>query len=307
MSPQRILLTGVGGFVGGHLLPALRAAFPAADLLTGPAAFDIADPAAVDALIRAHRPSVCIHLAAIAAVTAARDDPGRAWQVNLHGTLALARAIMAHAPACVLLFASSAEIYGRSFGSGAKLTEAAAAAPMNLYAATKAAADLALGAMAGDGLRSIRLRAFNHTGPGQSASFVVPAFARQVAAIAAGRQPAVLHVGALDPQRDFLDVRDVCRAYVACIERAGSLPPGRVFNIASGTPRRIGDILARLIAIAGVAAEVRTNADLLRPSEIPVAVGDASLAGAELGWSPQIPWETTLADVYADWVGRDRI
>jgi GDP-4-dehydro-6-deoxy-D-mannose reductase len=164
-----------------------------------------------------------------------------------------------------------------------------------------------LGALAGEGLRSIRLRAFNHTGAGQSDSFVVPAFARQIAAIAGGRQPATMRVGALDPQRDFLDVRDVCDAYVACIRRADDLPAASIFNIASGTPRRIGDILAQLLAIAGVTAEVQTNASLLRPSEIPVAAGDSALARAALGWAPQIPWATTLADVYADWVRRGEV
>jgi GDP-4-dehydro-6-deoxy-D-mannose reductase len=237
-------------------------------------------------------------------VPAARADPDLAWQVNLGGTLALARALLAEAPDCTLLYVSTAETYGRSFAGGAPASEATAFAPMNTYAATKAAADLALGAMVGEGLRLIRVRPFNHTGPGQSAAFVVAAFARQVARIEAGLQQPVLRVGALEPRRDFLDVRDVCRAYALCLARAAELPPGVALNIASGESRRIGDVLGGLLDLAGVSAEVVTDADRLRPSEIPVAAGDAALARATLGWAPRIAWRQTLADTLADWRGR---
>ncbi len=302
MPPRRILVTGASGFVGRHLQPALRAAFPDAALLTDP--FDITDPAAADSAVGAARPDVVVHLAAVAAIPAARLDPGRAWQVNLLGTLNVARAVLARAPRCTLLFASSADIYGASFRAGTPLDEQALLAPLNTYSATKAAADLALGAMATEGLRVLRVRAFNHTGPGQAPEFVVPAFAEQVTRIAAGLQPPVLRVGALDPLRDFLDVRDVCAAYAACLARADALAPGTVLNLASGQPRRVGDVLAALMAAAGVRAEVATDAGRLRPTDIPVAAGDAALARRVLGWVPSIPWEQTIADVLADWKTR---
>ncbi len=300
--PRRILMTGAAGFVGRHLSRTLRQAFPDAAIV--PSRFDLADFGAIDAELREVRPDACVHLAAISAVGAARDDPDAAWRVNLHGTLGLAQAILAHASACVLLFASTADAYGHSFHSGVAVDEAAALAPLNLYGATKAAADLALGAMVGDGLRVLRVRAFNHTGPGQSADFVVPAFARQVARIAAGLQAPVLRVGALDPLRDFLDVRDVCVAYAACLARADELPPGTILNIASGVPRRIGDVLEELLALAGVRADIATDRGRLRPSDIALAQGDPALARQLLGWSPQIAWRTTLQDVMADWTAR---
>jgi len=304
MPPRRILVTGAAGFVGQHLLPALRAAFPEAELHTPQA--DVTDAAAVAAAVGAARPDAAVHLAAVAAIPAARLDPGRAWQVNLMGTLNVARAVLEHSPGCTLLFVSSSDIYGASFRAGTPLDEAALLAPLNTYAATKAAADLALGAMAAEGLRVLRVRPFNHTGPGQAPGFVVAAFAEQVARVAAGLQPPVLRVGALDPLRDFLDVRDVCAAYALCLARSDRLPPGAVLNVASGQPRRVGDVLAALMAAAGVEAEIVTDAVRLRPTDIPVAAGDAALARRVLGWAPAIPWEQTVADVLADWQGRVR-
>jgi GDP-4-dehydro-6-deoxy-D-mannose reductase len=308
MPPRRVLLTGASGFVAGHLVPRLRAAFPDAELTLcglGSLAVDVTDVDAVRALVRSVRPDACVHLAAVSTVLAARRDPGHAWRVNLHGSLALAAAALAHAPDCALLYVSSSEIYGRSFRAGIALDETALPAPMNTYAATKAAADLALGAMVAEGLRVIRLRPFNHTGPGQSADFVVPAFARQVARIEAQLQPPTVHVGALDPQRDFLDVRDVCASYVACLERADRIAPGTILNVASGTPRRIGDILRQLLELAGVTATLEIGAALLRPVEIPIAAGNAEAARAALGWHAAIPWEQTLRDVLQDW--RERV
>ena len=300
--PARILVTGGGGFVGSHLLPRLAAAFPKARIHAPVAeALDVTDAAQVARAVAELRPEACVHLAAIAAISAARRDPGLAWRVNLHGARAVAEAILGHAPECVLMFPGSADAYGRSFRAGVPVDEGAPLSPLNTYGATKAAAEMALLALAAEGLRVVALRPFNHTGRGQSGDFVVPAFARQIAAIAAGRQAPVLRVGALEPRRDFLDVRDVCDAYVAAVARAPELETGRVLNVASGVPRRIGDVLDMLLEIAGVRASVETSGALLRPTDIACAVGDAGAARAALGWTPHVPWETTLRDVLADW------
>ena len=305
--PSRILVTGASGFVAQHLVPRLRQSFPESTLLLcgiGHIELDVSDAEAVRSLIARERPDACVHLAAISAVVAAKDDPALAWRVNLHGSLELARAILTFAPGCLLLYVSSAEVYGRSFASGEPVTEATALAPMNTYAATKAAADLALGAMVSDGLRVIRVRPFNHTGPGQSADFAVPAFARQIARISAGRQAPLMTVGSLDPLRDFLDVRDVCDVYTACLGKADALPAGCILNVASGTPRRIGDVLMRLLDLAGVEATIAPDAMLQRSAEIQVACGDSARIREMLGWVPSIPWDTTLRDVLADWTTR---
>ena len=298
-APRRVLVTGAGGFVGRHMMAALARAFPDAVLLSS--GFDLLEPAVIAAGVRDAAPDVVVHLAAVSAVPAARQAPDLAWRVNLDGTRHLAGAVLAHAPACQLLFVSSADVYGRSFAAGVALDETALLAPMNDYAATKAAADLALGAMAADGLRVVRLRPFNHTGPGQSEQFVVASFARQLARIAAGLQAPVLQVGNIDSFRDFLDVRDVCAAYVACIVQRDDLAPGTILNIASGVPRRVSDVLAGLCELAGVRPEISSDATRVRPSEIRTACGDASRARDLLGWAPGIDWTRTLADVMTDW------
>jgi nucleoside-diphosphate-sugar epimerase len=297
-----ILVTGASGFVGRHLMPALAAAFPNAVLATP--SLDIQDPPQVEDAVRAASPDVCIHLAAMSAIAAARQDPDRAWGVNFRGTMNLAWALSWHAPSCQMLFVSSADAYGASFKVGHPLDETAPLAPLNIYGHTKAAADFALGGMATQGLRVVRLRAFNHTGPGQSADFVVAAFARQIARIAAGLQPPVLEVGNLETWRDFLDVRDVCAAYIACIAKRDQLTPGTILNVGSGRARRVGDILTYLADLAGVNISVRVDPSRVRATDIRLACGDPSRAREQLGWAPVVTWEQTLRDVVDDWSAR---
>jgi GDP-4-dehydro-6-deoxy-D-mannose reductase len=156
MSLDRILVTGADGFVGRHLLAALAVAFPLASII-GTSRFagqgellEITDAEQTREVFARLQPDICIHLAAIAAIGEARSNPRQAWEVNLHGTLNVANAILAQAPQCRMIFISSAECYGASFKSGLPLDEDTALAPMNLYAATKAATELALGVLAGD-------------------------------------------------------------------------------------------------------------------------------------------------------------
>ena len=298
---EPVLVTGADGFVGKHLMARLRARFPAREVRA--AGFDITDREAVRAAVRALRPAGCVHLAALSTVAHGRANPGSVWRVNLHGTLHLAQALLDEAPECRLVYASTGEAYGDSFSAGHALDEAAPLAPRTAYGASKAAADLALGAMAADGLQVVRLRPFNHTGPGQTEAFVVPALARQVARIEAGRQPARIEVGDLSPQRDFLDVRDVCEAYIAALEMPESAQ-GTILNIASGTPRQIGHILADLLALAAVTAQTVPDPSRMRATDIPLATGDSTRARTLLGWEPRIAWAQTLADVLDDWRAR---
>lgn len=302
MSVRRILVTGLAGFAGRHLAPAVAEELPEAELLE--LGCDLTETDAVRDAVTRLRPDACLHLAAIAAIPIARADPDRAWVVNLHGTLGLARACRDIVPAAPFLYVSSADAYGASFRLERSLDETAPLSPINTYGATKAAADLAIAAMAAEGLRALRLRPFNHAGPGQAADFAIPAFARQIALIRAGRQEPVLRTGNLDAFRDFLDVRDVCAAYALCLRHADRFESGTILNIASGTARRIGDVLAGLLAVSDLAVHIEHDAARARPTDIPLAIGDARRLRDRLGWRPRVAWLRTLRDVLDDWTLR---
>ena len=306
---HRILVTGASGFVGSALLQLLARdhgecqvfAFGHGNGQMNP--IDLTDRSAVEAAIRKTRPTALVHLAAVAAPADARNAPRHAWDVNVTGTMNLAESVMRHAPEARFVYVSSSEAYGASFQSaaGRPVTENEPLRPTTVYGATKAAADLMIGQMAYDGLRAVRCRPFNHTGPGQSDAYVVPAFARQVAEIMAGKNEPVIHVGNLEVERDFLDVRDVVRAYARLATVDFDAEPDRVYNIASGQPRKIRDILDMLIARSGLDIEVRTDPERLRLNDTPFVCGDASRARDRLNWRPVVPFEQTIADVLDYW------
>ena len=299
-APVRALLTGGRGFVGGRLATALRRNHPgwAVDALDrghAPDELDVTNAAAVDAWVRDRRPDLVVHLAAVAAVTAATRDPRSAWSVNLDGTLNVVLALQAHAPGAHLMLVSSAEVYGRSLDTPEQVTEMALLQPVNPYAASKAAADLLVRQAAFAGLSASVMRAFNHTGPGQSEAFVAPSFAAQTARIEAGQQPPVLRTGDLDEERDFLDVDDVVDAYAAVLDVRDRLAPGEVFNVASGRAVRIGDMLEVLLSRARVPITVEQDPERMRRTSVRRVVGDAGRLTAQTGWHPRRNLADTLA------------
>jgi GDP-4-dehydro-6-deoxy-D-mannose reductase len=313
MSAMRALITGASGFVAPYVIEALHRACGRDGIViatsresgTHPAfreieALDVTNEPAVRGTIGRHQPDHVIHLAGIAAPSAALSDPQKAWRVHVRGTLNIAHAILDKAPECRLLYVGSGLVYGESAKSGAALDETALLAPVDEYAVTKAAADLALGALALRSLKVVRMRPFNHTGPGQSEAFVVPAFAMQIARIEAGLLPPIISVGNLDAERDFLDVRDVARAYALAVRNGDDLEAGVILNLASGIPRRVGDILDHLLRLARVKITVQTDPARLRPSDLPRIIGDARRARMRLGWAPEHQFEQTLADMLDD-------
>lgn len=312
---HRILVTGASGFVGTWLMRALRE-FPVDAGLELVSAgrgagcdvdLDVVDKTAVTTALRDFRPTAVVHLAAIAAPQEARKDPSQAWNVNFHGTVNLASAVQHEVPDCRFIFAGSSEAYGQSFAEaeGAAMAEDRALKPMTVYGATKAAADIAVGQMYFDGLRSIRFRPFNHTGPGQTEAYVIPAFASQIARIEAGLAPPVIEVGNLEAYRDFLDVRDVVQAYALAALGKGRDAEGKVFNLASGKAVQIRMILDILVRLSGRDIKVVVAPERVRPVDIPTARGDASAAMYSLGWAPQFELEDTINAVLSDW--KDRV
>lgn len=308
-APQRILVTGASGFVGGRLVAQLRERMPGADLIladraagvSGVCALDVSDTAAVEQFVADSKPTTIVHLAAISAVPNSFSDPRQTWNVNTLGTLNIVTAIRRYARDCHLLFVSSAEIYGRSTFSGTPVTESTLLQPANPYAVTKAAADLMIQDECGRGLKGTILRPFNHTGPGQAPNFVIPAFCSQIAAIEKGRQAPVVEVGDLDDERDFLDVDDVVDLYVSVIARGAELAAGLVLNVASGQPRRIGGLLDMLREMSPAQFAVTVDPKRQRITRVPRVVGDASRARELLGWTPRKSVDVTLRETLDYW------
>lgn len=237
-------------------------------------------------------------LAGMAFAPAALSEPDAAFRVHALGAVHVLDAAARAAQPTRILLVTSSEVYGEVTPAELPVTEETPLRPTSIYAASKASADLAGRAFALQrGLDVVRVRAFNHTGPGQRADFVCPDFARQVASIAAGRQAPVMEVGNLDVHRDFSDVRDIVRGYAAALERGRS---GEAYNLCSGRGILVRSILDDLCGLAGVRPDIRVAASRRRRAEVPAYWGSAEKAGKELDYRPVIPWQQTLTDLYED-------
>ncbi len=308
-------MVGGSGFVGSHLLPALRASMPQASVIaTGIALpprggdesitwrrLDITSRQAVLDLIAEVRPTSLVHLAALATYRSSTLDPDLAWKVNVFGTRYLAEACLRFVPDCRFLHVGSGEVYGHSCNRFFPIAEDAPLEPGNVYAVTKAAADLAIGEMALRGLNAIRVRPFNHTGPGQGEALFVPAVAAQIALAEAGLGPPVVRVGNLDTQRDLLDVKDVVAAYLLILQNWSTIPRGSVLNIASGRAVLMRKVLDDLVALSRIPVTIEQDPARMRPSEVPRVAGDAFRLHSLLGWAPKHALAETLATVLGDW------
>jgi GDP-4-dehydro-6-deoxy-D-mannose reductase len=313
----RLLVTGAGGFVGGHLLAHLRASAPSLEItglvLPGAAAWpapagvsvleaDLDDPAAAAAAVERARPDQVLHLAGQSSVHRSWADPAATLRTNVLGIVHLLDAARRLSMRPAVLVVGSADEYGPAPASEQPLRETAPLRPASPYAVSKVA-QAALAQLYGPagGMRVVVTRTFPHTGPGRGEHFAESSFARQIAEIEAGRREPVVEVGNLDAVRDFSDVRDVVRAYALLLEKGA---PGEVYNVCSGEGRRIGDVLERLLAATSARIEVRLDPSRLRPADVPVLVGDPGKLVAATGWTRRIPLETTLRDLLDDWRAR---
>ncbi|ADP71676.1 NAD-dependent epimerase/dehydratase [Rhodomicrobium vannielii ATCC 17100] len=308
---MKVVITGAAGFVAPYVARALRASVPGVVIVgatrSGEAAaefddaiaFDLNDPRSIEAAIEHARPTHVLHLAGVAAPQQASADPQTAWRVNTLGTLALGRTLFETVPDAIFLNAGSGAAYGDSAKRFRSLDEEVAFAPADEYGATKAAADLGLGVFARRGLKVVRLRPFNQTGPGQTVEYAIPAFAAQIAAIERGEQEPVVKVGNLDAERDFCDVADIAKAYALAMIASSEdrIPPGRAYNLCSGRGVVMRAALDMLLSMSEVRIETQLDPARMRPSDIPRMVGDPARARAELGWQAMTPLDETLRAV----------
>lgn len=299
---KKLLATGHRGFVGTALRQFL-------ELQTdSPAVWcpvtresDLLDPAQLREMLGEHQPDWVVHLAAQSHVPLSWEDPAQTLQVNVCGTANLLKALSDSGFHGRLLYVSSADVYGAVPEAALPVSEEAALAPRNPYGSSKVAAEVLCRQWARtQQLDVVIARPFNHTGPGQRAEFALPGFAREIAAIKLGRQGPQIHVGDLDVTRDFLDVRDVANAYLALLAQGRS---GETYNVCSGREVHLGDALRRLIALAGVQAEIALDPARLRPTEQRRMLGSHAKITADTGWVPRIALDETLKQVLDFWTG----
>ena len=304
---RRILITGGTGFVGGHLIRHLKS-FDAKLVVVSSSDATIQEPGVdyckadirnaddMDAVVRAAKPDRIYHLAGVSSVPDSWNNPRLAFDINVVGSYNVFEAAMRLPSPPRILNVSTSQVYARS---DAALTETSLSDPDNPYAASKAMSEL----LAVQYKKSptggiITARSFNHTGPGQLPSFVLPSVAKQLAEVEAGLRPPVLKVGDLNVKRDFTDVRDVVAAYCELLDKGGI---GEIYNVCSGRAVLLADVVRILRENCSATVQIEIDPARVRPNEVPQMLGDPGKIQRLTGWSAKLPIESTLQALLAYW------
>jgi GDP-4-dehydro-6-deoxy-D-mannose reductase len=310
----RALITGINGFVGGHLAEHLLASgrwdvtgltrqetlrFSALQRQISLVRADLMDHEQTQRAVAEAQPDVIFHLAGQPFVPESFRDPAQTLAQNTLPALHLIQAVLHERPTTRLVIIGTNEEYGQTTADQLPINETTPLRPTNPYGVSKAAQCLLTCQYHySHRLDCVYLRPFTHIGPRQNERFVTASFARQLARIEAGLQPATVEVGNLAAQRDLTDVRDIVAGYELAARFADS---GEVYNIGSGRPVSIQDVLDQLIAGCRAAVEVRINPTLFRPIDVPLVACDATRLRRRTGWQPQYPLERTLNDILDYW------
>ncbi|MHB0914998.1 MAG: GDP-mannose 4,6-dehydratase [Thermoleophilia bacterium] len=316
---MKILVTGIAGFAGGHLAQYLSGidgcevvglSLPEpVDRFSGlfagepPRVYydDITDAARLGAILADEQPDAVMHLAAHAQVAGAWKQARQVMENNAVATQVLMQAIRDHCPGARVMLVGSGDVYGHVGEEDLPLPESRTPRPNNPYSVSKVAQEfIALQYHYAFGMEVVVARPFNHIGPRQVGDFITPSVARQLAEIEAGSRDPVIAVGNLDSRRDFLDVRDVIRAYYAILDRG---KPGEVYNVCSGKAQVIRDIVTTLVDLSTADPELKQDPSRMRPSDTPVVIGDNSKLLALGSWKPEIDIRQSLGDVLEFWRG----
>jgi GDP-4-dehydro-6-deoxy-D-mannose reductase len=301
--PATMLLIGSSGFVGAHLLAAAREAglevVAASRRDDADLRCDLLDPASVDACVETARPDLVVNAAGAASVGRSWERPAETFAVNATGVLNLLEAVAHRSPRSHVLCVSSADVYGIRDEEELPLSEQLEPRPVTPYGASKVAMEALCGQYArGRGLRIGIARAFNLVGPGQSAQFAIPGFARRIAvAEREGAAAVELALGNGDAVRDFVDVREGARAL---FELSRHRLRG-TYNLCSGGGMAMAELVGDLVAAARVPVNVRRDPGLQRPADPPTLVGDPRQLREATGFAPEIPLERSLSDLLDFW------
>jgi len=262
---------------------------------------DLVDPVAVARRIGDFRPTEVLHLAAESSIVRADRSKFHTWRINCGALYNLIDTIERTGVQCTFTFVSSSEVYGSAFLDQCPATEWTVPQPMNAYARSKWLGEqLLLRSTEGTCLKPIVLRPFNHIGPGQDPAFAIASFAHQIALIEAGRCPPFVEVGNLSAQRDFLDVSDVVDAYIKVFQCAHTFDGPQTFNICSGRPHSIENMLMALRGLSHASFEIHPDPARTRRSDVPLAFGDARHLQQATGWTPKFDRMTSLARILDD-------
>ncbi|OGO43578.1 MAG: GDP-mannose 4,6-dehydratase [Chloroflexi bacterium RBG_16_58_8] len=316
------MITGITGFVGSHLadyildnvpdtpvyglarwrspLDNVRHILDRVTLVYG----DLLDMPSLKAVLSGHRPDIIFHLAAQSYVPFSFTSPVVTLQTNVIGTCNLLEAVkelkLADGYDPVVHVCSSSEVYGQVREDEVPITEDVPFRPASPYAVSKVAEDrLAYQYWLSWKIKTVTTRMFTHTGPRRGEVFVTSNFAKQIAAIEAGRQPPVIKVGNLESVRTFLDVKDAVKAYWLLVTKC---PPGEVYNIGGVETMTVGEMLKKLLKLSKVKSiRVETDPARLRPSDVTLQIPCIDKFQAATGWRPVIKFDRTLADLLDYW------
>lgn len=316
---KKALITGIAGFVGSYMAELLLSKGFEVSGLCRPRSkmdhiesiksklhledADLLDSHSLYTTINKIKPDYIFHLAAQSFVPTSWGSPAVTLEVNIVGSANLFEAVRQVGIDPVIQIACSSEEYGMVYENEVPIKETNPLRPLSPYAVSKLAMDyLGYQYFESYKTRIVRTRGFNHTGPRRGDTFAESTFAKQIALIEKGKQEPVIYVGNLEAQRDYTDVRDMVRAYLLAVEKCD---PGEVYNIATGKAIKIKDVLNMMLKMSKVKVEIKQDPARMRPSDVPVLLGDASKFKAKTGWSPEVPFEKTAEDLLNYW--RERV
>lgn len=319
MAAKRSLITGIAGFAGSHLAELLLSKGHEVYGLCRPRSktdniesiktklhledADLLDSHSLYSTIARIKPDYIFHLAAQSFVPTSWVSPSVTLEVNVVGTGNLFEAVRQVNIDPVIQIACSSEEYGLVHPDEIPIKETNPLRPQSPYAVSKVAMDyLGYQYFCSYNMRIVRTRGFNHTGPRRGETFVTSNFAKQIALIEKGKQNPLILVGSLASSRDWTDVRDIVRGYLMAVEMCD---PGEVYNICTGVGVKVSDMLSVLLTFSKVKVEIKSDPSRMRPSDVPILVGDNRKFVQKTGWKPVIPFEKTMEDLLNYW--RERV